>query len=158
MKLFKNYDQEVWFNGLPGARIPYGDEDKLTEYFQRSDLGQELSGKDFLFAVKKRLFIEWCMEQLSKGLPAKTSDFDFGVYERLIAEEIQYEFERSTLPEDRKNRGTFYEVRNRVLEAFVSNAVLFLNENQGIDGLNTRRNLRCDLSQFITRPKEQIAV
>lgn len=159
MRLFNCGLQESWFKGLPSARIPYGDEDKLREYFERSDLARELDSKDFLFAIQKRLYLEWCLEQESKGLPTGEGRlFDNGVFEKLIADEMQYEFERSTLPNERSNRGTFYEVRNRVLEAFVKNAVLFLKENQGIDGVKgNNRNLRCNLDVYITRPQTQQA-
>lgn len=158
MEISNSPSQQCWFEGLPGARIPYGDEATIKRYFASSELANELSAEDFLFAVEKRLFIEWCGEQKSKGLPANTSDFDYGIFEIFIADEMQYEFERSTLPDERFNREKFYEVRNRVLEAFVQNAVEFLKENRGIDGVRgNTRNLRCDLRYYIETGRQNKA-
>ena len=157
MKLFTSLIQQSWFEGLPVALMPYGDEDKITEYFKSSDLASKLSSSDFLFFIGKRMYIEWCLEQESKGVDTDHGrKFDYRVYEKFIADESQYEFERSTLPDERSNRGTFYEVRLRVLEAFVKNAVSFLQENKGIDGVSgNRRNLRCDLSSYLDKRRQQ---
>ena len=157
MRLFNSGIQQGWFAGLPGARIPYGDKDKIREYFEKSDLATQLSADEFLFAIKKRFYVEWCLEQEAKGLKTDNGRaFDYGIFERFVADESQYEFERSTLPEERSNRGTFYAVRHRVLDAFVQNAVEFLKENQGIDGVKGNyRNLRCDLKPYLEKIRKQ---
>ena len=152
MRLFNSIIQEAWFEGLPGARIPYGDRDKMKEYFKSTDLAKELTETDFIFFVEKILYIEWCLEQESKGMKTDSGrGFDHSVFEKFVTDEMQYEFERSTIPDKRSNRGTFYETRHRVLEAFVKNAVLFLEENKGIDGVKGNyRNLRTDLRPYLS--------
>lgn len=159
MRLFNCLLQQSWFEGLPEARIPYGDEDKIREYFDSSELSKEISPDDFLFVIRKRIYIEWCLEQESKGLKTgEGRDFDYRVYEKFIADETIYELERSTAPEERSDRGVYYGARHRVLEAFVQNAALFLKENQGIDGKDgNHRNLRCDLKPFLERMHQQTA-
>ena len=159
MRLFNSVIQQAWFERLPQARIPYGDEDKLKEYFISSEIAKELSPDEFVFVIGKRLYLEWCLEQESKGSNTDCGRaFDYDVFEKYIADEMQYEFERSTLPDERSNRVTFYTVRHRVLDAFVQNAVKFLKENQGIDGKpENRRNLRCDLTPYLEKIRQRQA-
>jgi len=141
---------------LPRAEIPLGDAAHIKEFYSKHKGDLTIPDSWVVEYIGTRLFIEWCGEMRSKGLPADTNKFDYDVFKKFVNDEMQYEFERpdslSDKGEDR--RGGFYNVRHKVLEALTLNAIEFFKENGGIDGIQgNTRNLRCDLRPYLEMRK-----
>jgi hypothetical protein len=145
-----SYSREAFLGSLPKATIPSGDVPYLCAFYRPHMEGLVFEPVEFVTAVATRLFIEWCGEQQSKGLRADTNGFDTEIFKRFVSDEVHYEYERPRSEPDKGNRGGYYRVRHRILEAFTLNAVDFIRENGGVDGVpGNSRNLRCDLRPYL---------
>ena len=154
----KNGEDRRWLESLPRASIPGGDANHISSFYSKYRGDLLIPDSLVVDYIGTRMFIEWCEEMRSKHLLADTTKFDFDVFKKFMDDEIHYEFERGTIPlEERKNRGVYYDVRHRVLEAFTLNVIDFFSENRGIDGIpGNTRNLRCDLRSYLEKRDELV--